>query len=55
MAQAHALVEEAHRARKFTDTSGFTLRCLVCQAGLVGEAGALEHAKKTGHANFSEY
>ena len=40
MAEAHALVAEAHAARKFTDTAGFTLRCLVCQRGLVGEAGA---------------
>ena len=34
---------------------GRELRCLVCQKGLVGEAGALEHAKSTGHANFCEF
>mmetsp|Transcript_24102 Transcript_24102/g.61600 ORF Transcript_24102/g.61600 Transcript_24102/m.61600 type:complete len:142 (-) Transcript_24102:541-966(-) len=55
MAEASILVAEAYKARKFTDTSNFTLRCLVCQKGLVGEAGALEHAKSTGHANFTEY
>jgi ubiquitin thioesterase OTU1 len=55
MAEARALVAAEHKARKFTDTAGFTLRCLVCQCGLVGEAGALEHAKKTGHQNFAEY
>jgi ubiquitin thioesterase OTU1 len=55
MAEAHALVAEAHAARKFTDTAKFSLRCLVCQCGLVGEEGAMEHAKKTGHTNFSEY
>ena len=55
MAEAQVLVAEAHRKRAFTDTAGFTLRCLVCQQGLVGEKGALEHAKKTGHSNFAEY
>lgn len=55
MVEAERLVAEQHKARKFTDTSKFTLRCLVCQSGLVGEAGALEHAKKTGHANFCEF
>lgn len=55
MAEAQVLVAEQHRRRKFTDTSSFTLRCLVCQQGLVGEAGALDHAKSTGHANFCEF
>ncbi|KAG0617959.1 hypothetical protein M758_4G027900 [Ceratodon purpureus] len=26
------------RARKFTDTGNFTLRCGVCQKGVVGQA-----------------
>lgn len=52
---ARRLQAEAHSARAFTDTARFTLRCLVCQAGLVGEKGAQEHAKATGHINFSEY
>jgi len=55
MAEARVLVAEANRKRAFTDTSAFTLRCLVCQKGLVGQEGALEHAKATGHTNFSEY
>ena len=29
--------------------------CLVCQKGLTGQAGAMEHAKETGHGNFAEY
>ena len=32
MAEAQALVAEAHRQRKFTDTAKFTLRCLVWPA-----------------------
>lgn len=55
IALAKELQAEAHRQRQFTDTAKFTLRCLVCQAGLVGERGAQEHAKSTGHTNFSEY
>ena len=55
MAEAQLLVHEAHTKRAFTDTAKFTLRCLVCQEGLVGQEGAMEHAKKTGHGNFCEY
>ncbi|KAJ1639818.1 hypothetical protein T492DRAFT_856164 [Pavlovales sp. CCMP2436] len=52
---AKRLQHEAHANRQFTDTAKFELRCLVCQAGLFGEKGAQEHAKATGHVNFSEY
>jgi len=54
-AKALKLTQEAHKARQFTDMAGFTLRCGVCQSGLKGEKEALDHAKKTGHQNFSEY
>jgi ubiquitin thioesterase OTU1 len=54
-AKARKVVAEAHQARQFTDTANFSLRCLVCQQGLVGEKEALEHAKSTGHQNFGEY
>jgi ubiquitin thioesterase OTU1 len=36
-ALAANFVQEAHRARKYTDTGKFTLRCSVCQKGVVGE------------------
>ncbi|CAM6095225.1 unnamed protein product [Calypogeia fissa] len=52
---AQQLVADAHRARKFTDTGNFTLRCGICQKGVVGQKEAVEHAKATGHANFQEY
>lgn len=52
---AEKVVEEAHRARNFTDTGNFTLRCGVCQRGVVGQTGAMEHASATGHINFQEY
>lgn len=55
MAEARKLVKQQHDARQFTDTASFTLRCLVCQKGLVGEAEALAHAKETAHTNFAEY
>lgn len=50
-----ALTDEANKARQFTDTASFTLRCGTCKIGVKGEKDALEHAKTTGHANFSEY
>jgi ubiquitin thioesterase OTU1 len=55
MERARQLCEQQHRSRKFTDTSSFTLRCLVCQEGLKGQAEAQEHAQQTGHQNFAEY
>ncbi len=54
-AGARALAADAKAKRSFTDVHGFTLRCLACQKGLVGEAGAKAHAAETGHSNFSEY
>eukprot|EP00197_Chlamydomonas_leiostraca_P007834 CAMPEP_0202859510 /NCGR_PEP_ID=MMETSP1391-20130828/1587_1 /ASSEMBLY_ACC=CAM_ASM_000867 /TAXON_ID=1034604 /ORGANISM="Chlamydomonas leiostraca, Strain SAG 11-49" /LENGTH=381 /DNA_ID=CAMNT_0049538545 /DNA_START=147 /DNA_END=1292 /DNA_ORIENTATION=+ len=54
-AAAARLVKAIHDARQFTDTANFTLRCGVCQVGLKGEKEAVEHAKATGHQNFTEY
>merc|ERR1712224_232801 len=54
-AKTAVFVAEEHKQRKFTDTANFTLRCLVCQQGLRGEDEATQHAKATGHTNFSEY
>lgn len=47
--------KELHDAHSFVDTSKFNLRCLVCGAGLTGEADAIAHAGKTSHTNFAEY
>jgi len=55
MDMARALVTSAHNERRFTNTANFSIRCLVCQKGLVGESDAVSHAKATGHTNFSEY
>nr|CAB3448939.1 unnamed protein product [Digitaria exilis] len=49
------LVREAQRKRSYTDTSNFTLRCGVCQIGVIGQKEAVEHAQATGHVNFQEY
>ncbi|XP_039249904.2 ubiquitin thioesterase OTU1-like [Styela clava] len=48
------LAEIAHKARQFTDTGNFTLICVTCQKKLTGQKEAQEHAKQTGHGNFSE-
>ena len=50
-----ALVATAHSKHQFTDTSNFTLRCIVCREGLQGQAAAAAHAKLTGHTSFGEY
>ncbi|CAN6230419.1 unnamed protein product, partial [Urochloa humidicola] len=49
------LVKEAQRKRSYTDTANFTLRCGVCQIGVIGQKEAVEHAQATGHINFQEY
>eukprot|EP00927_Polykrikos_kofoidii_P048809 TRINITY_DN43006_c0_g1_i1.p1 TRINITY_DN43006_c0_g1~~TRINITY_DN43006_c0_g1_i1.p1 ORF type:complete len:289 (-),score=39.11 TRINITY_DN43006_c0_g1_i1:252-1118(-) len=54
-AKAAAFVAEQNKLRQFTDTANFTLRCLVCQQGVCGNAEAEQHAKATGHQSFAEY
>ncbi|XVF70679.1 hypothetical protein PTKIN_Ptkin11bG0182000 [Pterospermum kingtungense] len=49
------LVRDQQRKRRYTDTANFTLRCGVCQIGVVGQKEAAEHAQATGHVNFQEY
>jgi ubiquitin thioesterase OTU1 len=49
-----SLLAGFHRARAFTDTARFSLRCGVCGAGVVGEKEAVQHARETGHTNFGE-
>ncbi|XP_043932392.1 ubiquitin thioesterase OTU1 [Protopterus annectens] len=54
LAKALELADEAKRKRQFTDVNRFSLRCMVCQKGLVGQSEAREHARETGHTNFGE-
>ncbi|CAN1149381.1 OVARIAN TUMOR DOMAIN-containing deubiquitinating enzyme 2 [Linum perenne] len=49
------LVRDQQRKRSYTDTANFTLRCGVCQIGVIGQKEAVEHAQATGHVNFQEY
>ena len=55
MERAQQLCQQQHNAKAFTDTSNFTLRCLICQQGLKGQAAAQLHAEATGHQNFAEF
>ena len=48
------LFKEAKAAHQYTDTTGFTLKCLVCGVKMKGEAEAQQHAMSTKHTNFSE-
>lgn len=38
----------------FTDTSKFSVRCKICMKTFIGEKGATDHAKETGHYDFGE-
>jgi len=52
--KAKVTAEEAKAAHNYTDTAGFTLKCLVCGFRMKGESEAQKHAKTTTHTNFSE-
>ena len=54
LTMALELAREAKMSRQFTDVQNFTLRCLVCNQGVVGQTGAQAHAKSSGHTNFGE-
>mmetsp|Transcript_24810 Transcript_24810/g.76620 ORF Transcript_24810/g.76620 Transcript_24810/m.76620 type:complete len:298 (-) Transcript_24810:68-961(-) len=54
LAAAVDLARRTHEAKQFVDASTFSLRCLVCGAGLQGQQAALHHAQATGHANFGQ-
>ena len=50
--EVKAIAQELKEKKQFTNLSGFDLRCMVCDTGLIGQRGAQEHAKSTGHTNF---
>lgn len=52
--KAVALCQILKQKRYFTDTAGFQVLCRDCGGTFVGEKGAVEHAKETGHSNFGE-
>lgn len=54
LAMALQLANEAKASRQYTDVQNFSLKCLVCGAGLRGQEEARHHAKETGHTNFGE-
>ena len=54
-ALAVTLAKAEQAKKKFVDVGSFTLRCLVCSAGLKGQDEAQTHAQATGHQNFAQY
>ncbi|CAG7828031.1 unnamed protein product [Allacma fusca] len=52
--QAVQLATEAKRAHQYTDVKNFQLRCNRCNRLLKGNTEAQQHAKTTGHVDFSE-
>ncbi|CAG2117001.1 unnamed protein product, partial [Medioppia subpectinata] len=54
LSMALEIANEAKASRQYTDVQNFSLRCLVCNAGLRGNSQAQSHATETGHMNFGE-
>ena len=54
LAIAVELCKELQRKHYYTDTAAFSVKCNVCGGQFAGEKGATEHAKQTGHYDFSE-
>jgi hypothetical protein len=48
------LLAALKKSGKYTDLRKFTLRC-ECGVGIIGQQGAVEHTRFTGHSNYSEY
>lgn len=55
LAQALSLAESEKSQRQYTDTRNFSLKCITCGKGLVGQKEAMKHAEETSHTNFSEF
>ena len=54
-AESLRIAAQLKEERQFTDTSNFSLKCMICNCGLKGQKEALEHGKETGHMNFCEF
>lgn len=52
--EAQQLVEEAKNSKQYTDVNQFVVCCTQCDAILVGQLEAQQHAEKTGHSSFNE-
>ncbi len=55
LSQVREFIEISRKSKRFTDLSGFSLRCEICKIGLTGQAAVQKHANETGHASFVEY
>ncbi|CAE7364559.1 Yod1 [Symbiodinium microadriaticum] len=53
--QFQDLAKQLRRQRQFTNVATFSLQCLVCGQGLVGQEEAVDHAQRTGHQNFGQF
>ena len=53
-AEALALARDLQQQRQFTDLTGCTLMCGVCNQGFKGQKEAIRHGNETGHMNFQE-
>jgi ubiquitin thioesterase OTU1 len=51
---ARQLCAELRKKHYYTDTQKFSIKCNLCDWKGAGEAGAVQHAEATGHADFGE-
>jgi len=51
---ARELGQSEKKKHNYTDTTGFTLKCLACGHRMTGQRDAQIHAEKTKHINFTE-
>jgi ubiquitin thioesterase OTU1 len=47
-----SIAKELNAAKKFVDTTKYSIRCNVCYTNLKGSEDAVKHSKATGHINF---
>eukprot|EP00937_MAST-01D_sp_MAST-1D-sp2_P003167 g3167.t1 len=54
LAMVQRIAAQLRAQRDFVNVHKFELQCMVCGAGIVGQADAARHAAETGHANYGE-
>ena len=51
---ARELCKELQGRHYYTDTHGFDIKCGICGQAGKGQTWAVDHAKTTGHTDFTE-
>jgi len=48
------ITKELNKKKQFTNTSTFSIQCMVCMEQFIGQNEVIAHSKKTGHGNFKQ-